>query len=207
MDLLLQRATFLYTRYEDNSYIPLVVWSKLYYLYPPNVQIANLICQMPYKDHPDHFTDLYLWMQDNGVLALVITVALFMAGWRYEHFSPFLCVWLLYTVLQALVHNSHDLNDVFCRLNWFQPGRVYDVLGELLSVLNIFGIGLCVLLTIKVRYFRKVYSTICSLRHLCNPWTWVEWIPLVFSSGWYCCCALCGLFQDSSAIVVAVSGW
>ncbi|GMH34141.1 hypothetical protein BSKO_01975 [Bryopsis sp. KO-2023] len=34
-------------------------------------------------------------------------------------------------------------------LGWFSPARVYDILGEILTVLNVFAILLCVFLTIK----------------------------------------------------------
>lgn len=54
-----------------------------------------------------------------------------------------------------LLHILWDLHGVFCRFDWFQPARVYDVLGELLTVLNVFGLALCVLLTIKVKMLHR----------------------------------------------------
>jgi hypothetical protein len=37
-------------------------------------------------------------------------------------------------------------------MGWYKPARLYDIFGELLSVLNIFSIALCVFLTVKGLY-------------------------------------------------------
>lgn len=40
-----------------------------------------------------------------------------------------------------------------CSMGWFDPARLYDIFAEVLSVLNIFALGLCVFFTIKGIYF------------------------------------------------------
>lgn len=40
-----------------------------------------------------------------------------------------------------------------CSLGWFSPARLYDIFAEVLSVLNIFSLGLCAFFTVKGLYF------------------------------------------------------
>ena len=38
-------------------------------------------------------------------------------------------------------------------MGWFNPARLYDIFAEVLSVLNIFALGLCAFFTMKGVYF------------------------------------------------------